>query len=158
MRPLSALGKTIMAARRDIGLMAASLLATLGVAASSPVQADMVWNWSYSNADTKVAASGSLTTKDLSAGAYPITAVAGHWNGAAITALEPVKSCCSSPGWNSNVLVDGDPKLDKSGFAFSAGGGVKVNLFYKDGKYAYEIYNGPEVFGGVFVVTAGGAR
>jgi len=50
------------------------------------------------------------------------------------------------------------PKLGKGGFAFSVSGGPKINLFYKDGRYAYEIQNGPEVFGGTFVATPSGAQ
>jgi hypothetical protein len=32
-------------------------------------------------------------------------------------------------------------------------GGSKINLFYRDGRYAYEIQNGLEIFGGVFAAT-----
>lgn len=126
------------------------MLALLAVPAEA--SADKIWRWSYFNAGG-VSASGTLTTGDAAAGAYPITKITGYWNGAAITGLEPPKSCCSPPGWNSNMLVEGDPKLDKGGFAFSASGGLMVNLFYKDGKYAYEIKGGAEKFGGVFVAT-----
>jgi hypothetical protein len=48
--------------------------------------------------------------------------------------------------------------LDKDGFAFSVTGGQKINLFYKNGKYAYEIQNGSEVFGGTFVATLSGTQ
>ena len=135
--------------------MAVALLAL-----SCPLQAsaDMLCNLSYLNPDAKIAASGTLTTRDASAGAYAIIAITGAWNGASITGLEPVKSCCSPPGWNSNILVDGDAKLDKGGFAFSASGGLKVNLFYKEGRYAYEIEKGAETFGGVFTATPAGAK
>ena len=120
----------------------------LGVASPLEAKADILWNWSYLNADTKITASGTLTTKDQAAGSYGITSITGVWNGAAITGLEAIHSCCSPPGWNDNVLVDGSPKLGKGGFAFSVSGGPKINLFYKEGRYAYEIQNGPEVFGG----------
>ncbi len=142
-------------AKREAGL-AVALAAML--AAPACARADMLWRWSYVNADSKVSASGTLKTKDVSAGAYQIVAVAGSWNGASITGLEPVKSCCSPPGWNNNLLIGGDPKLDKGGFAFSAQGGVKVNLFFKDGRYAYEIERGSEAFGGAFSATPGGAQ
>jgi hypothetical protein len=133
------------------------LLAILCVAGPSQASADILWSWSYVNADSKVAASGALTTRDLSSGAYVITSIAGLWNGAAITGLEAAHTCCSPPGWNSNLLVDDSPKLDKGGFAFSVGGNLKVNLFYKEGAYAYEIEHGPEIVGGVFTTTSSGA-
>lgn len=49
------------------------------------------------------------------------------------------------------MLLGGEPGLDKDGFAFSVSGGAKVNLFYKHDQYAYEIQNGPEKLGGVFM-------
>jgi hypothetical protein len=132
---------------------AARLIAVGSVLVGAPLQAraGAVWNWSYRNPTTKITASGTLTTGPRAAGAYPIIAIAGVWNGAAIAGLEPIRSCCSPPGWNTNILVDGEPRLDKGGFAFRAARGLKVNLFFKDGRYAYEIHHGPEVFGGVLV-------
>ncbi len=121
-------------------------------------RADMLWRWSYVNRAANVMASGMLTTKDRAGGSYQITGVTGAWNGAAIVKLEPVKSCCSPPGWNTNVLLEGAPGLDKGGFAFSAAGGLKVNLFYKDGRYTYEIERGAEVFGGAFEAKPEGRR
>ena len=147
-----------MSLRQGAPLTAVALLAISSLADPSRARADMLWNWSYLNPDAKIAASGTLTTSDASAGAYAINSITGVWNGAPITALEPVKSCCSPPGWNSNVLVDGEAKLDKGGFAFSAGGGLKVNLFYKEGRYAFEIQNGAETFGGVFTATPARAK
>ena len=117
-----------MSLRQGSPLAAVALLAISSLADPSRARADMLWAWSYLNPDAKIAASGTLTTSDASAGAYAINSITGVWNGAPITALEPVKSCCSPPGWNSNVLVDGEAKLDKGGFAFSAGGGLKVNF------------------------------
>jgi hypothetical protein len=139
---------------------AARLIAAGSVLAVAPLQAraGAVWNWSYRNPATNISASGTLTTGPLAAGAYPIIAIAGVWNGESITGLEKVKTCCSPPGWNTNVLVDGEPKLDKGGFAFRADSGLKVNLFFKDGRYAYEVQHGPEVFGGVFVATPSGVQ
>ena len=102
-----------------------ALLAMLGVAGPLEAKADIQWNWSYLNADTKITASGTLTTKDQAAGSYGITSITGVWNGAAITGLEAIHSCCSPPGWNDNVLVDGNSKLGKGGFAFSVSGGPK---------------------------------
>ncbi|HUI20787.1 MAG TPA: hypothetical protein VLZ74_07050 [Methylocella sp.] len=134
------------------------LLATLTATAPADAGADMRWNWSYRNADTKITAGGTLTTEDRPAGSYVITAITGVWNGTAITDLEAPHSCCSPPGWNTNLLFEGDPRLDKGGFAFGLSGGAKINLFYRDGSYAYEIQNGPEVFGGVFTATQGKAR
>jgi hypothetical protein len=133
-------------------------VASLALCAPLQARADMLWNWSYLNPDAKIAASGTLTTRDASAGAYAIISITGSWNGAPITGLEPVKSCCSPPGWNSNILIDGAAKLDKGGVAFGAGGGLKVNLFYKEGRYAYEIEKGAETFGGVFTATPAGAK
>jgi hypothetical protein len=126
------------------GLKALILLAMLAVAWPLAVRADMLWNWSYINPDAKITAAGTLTTKDRAADSYLITAITGFWNGGAITGLEAVHSCCSPPGWNNNLLVDGSPKLDKGGVAFSVGGSLKINLFYKEGRYAYEIQNGSE--------------
>ncbi len=131
----------------------AGLLLTLAMFGPLQAKGDILWNWSYVNAETKVSASGTLSTKELSDGAYSITTITGLWNGAKIASLEPIRSCCSPPGWNSNLLIDGETKLDKGGFAFSASGNLQVNLFYKDGGYAYEIRNGPEVKGGVFAAT-----
>jgi len=135
-----------------------ALLVMLGVAGPLEAKADILWKWSYLNADTKITASGTLTTKDQAAVSYGITSITGVWNGAPISGLEAIHSCCSPPGWNDNVLVDGSPKLGKGGFAFSVSGGPKINLFYKEGRYAYEIQNGPEVFGGTFVATPSGAQ
>jgi hypothetical protein len=147
-----------MKTRPNGRLQALAWLAMICAAGPLEAKADIVWSWSYINPDTKIAASGTLTTKDLAAGSYVINALTGQWNGAGITGLEAVKSCCSPPGWNSNLLIDGSPELDKDGFAFSVTGGLKINLFYKSGGYAYEIQNGPEVFGGAFVATPSGAR
>ena len=115
-------------------------------------------NECYLNADADIKAAGTLTTKDLAADSYTITAITGVWNGAAIKGLEPLHSCCSPPGWNNNMLLNGDPKLDKGGFAFDVSEGSKINLFYKDGRYAYEIQNGPEIFGGVFTAAPSDAQ
>jgi len=82
-----------------------------------------------------------------------VTAIPGVWNGAAIKSLEAAYSCCSPPGWNNNLLLAGNPKLDKGGFAFDVSGGSKINLFYRHGRYAYEIQNGLEIFGGGFTAT-----
>ncbi|HTV34160.1 MAG TPA: hypothetical protein VME69_13865 [Methylocella sp.] len=143
-----------MESKPNIGPQALAFLAIFTVAASSEeAQAEKLWSWSYRNPDTKITAAGTLTTKDRAAGSYEITAMTGAWNGTAITGLEPAHSCCSPPGWNDNLLLDGDPSLDKSGLAFGAGNGLKVNLFYKDGRYAYEIENGPEAFGGDFAAA-----
>jgi predicted ABC-class ATPase len=65
-----------------------ALLAMLGVAGPLEAQADILWNWSYLNPDTKITASGTLTTEDQAAGSYGITSITGVWNGAAITGLE----------------------------------------------------------------------
>lgn len=147
-----------MKARPSGGLKTLALLAMLAVAGPLAAKADILWNWSYLNDETKITASGTLTTKDLSAGSYAITAITGLWNGAAITGLEAVRSCCSPPGWNNNLLVESSPQLDKGGFAFGVSGDLKINLFYKNGGYAYEIQNGPEVFGGVFNATPSAAE
>jgi hypothetical protein len=133
---------------------ALTLLAMLAATGPLEAQADILWNWFYLNTDANITASGTLATKDLAAGSYVITSITGLWNGAAITGIEAVHSCCSPPGWNNNLLVDGSPKLDKGGFAFRVSGELKINLFYKNGGYAYEIQNGPEVFGGVFAATS----
>jgi hypothetical protein len=142
--------------RQAARLTAVGLLTILCVAGPLRARTQMRWSWSYLNPATKVAASGTLTTGSLTAGSYSIKSIAGVWSGAAITRLEKAKTCCSPPGWNNNLLFDGDTKLDKGGFAFSAGG-LKVNLFYKDGRYAYEIENGPEAFGGVFTALPAGS-
>jgi hypothetical protein len=147
-----------MKARSSGNSKTLALLAMLGVAGPLEAKADILWNWSYLNPDTKITASGTLTTEDQAAGSYGITSITGVWNDAAITGLEAIHSCCSPPGWNDNVLVDGNPKLGKGGFAFSVSRGPKINLFYKDGRYAYEIQNGPEVFGGTFVATPSSAQ
>lgn len=133
-------------------------LAILFTARPVDAAADMLWNWSYLNADTNVTAAGTLTTEDLAAESHVITSVTGSWNGASITGLAPLHSCCSPPGWNDNVLVPGETRLNKGGFAFAVSGGSKINLFYKNGHYAYEIQNGPEVFGGVFTATPSDER
>jgi hypothetical protein len=135
-----------------------AVMMILSMACSLEAQANKLWTWSYLNPDAKIIASGTLTTTDLPAGSYAITAITGLWNGAAITGLEAPHSCCSPPGWNSNVLADGNPKLDKDGFAFRVGEDLKINLFYKDGRYAYEIQNGPEVFGGDFSAAPSGGQ
>ena len=130
-----------------------AFLAICALAGSGEAKAEKLWSWSYQNPESKVSAAGTLTTKDLAAGSYEITAIAGAWNGAAITGLEAIRSCCSPPGWNDNLLLEGSPPLDKAGLALSANGGLKINLFYKDGHYAYEIENGPEAFGGDFTAA-----
>ncbi|HEY8006222.1 MAG TPA: hypothetical protein VIE66_05350 [Methylocella sp.] len=135
-----------------------AFLAMLFAARPTDAAADMLWNWSYINADTHIKAAGTLTTRDLASESYVITSVTGSWNGASITALAPLHSCCSPPGWNDNVLVPGETRLNKGGFAFDVSGGSKINLFYKDGHYAYEIQNGPEIFGGVFTATPNDER
>ena len=147
-----------MKAKPSCGWKVLAFLAALSAAGPTNAEAEMLWNWSYLNADADIKAAGTLTTKDLAANSYAITAIAGVWNGAAIKGLEPLHSCCSPPGWNNNMLLNGDPKLDKGGFAFDVSEGSKINLFYKDGRYAYEIQNGPEIFGGVFTAAPSDAR
>jgi hypothetical protein len=147
-----------MKAKPSGGLKALALLAILAGAWPLNARAEMLWNWSYVNPDTKITAAGTLTTKDRAAGSYLLTAITGLWNGAAIMGLEAVHSCCSPPGWNNNLLLDGSPKLDKGGVAFSVGGSLKINRFYKEGRYAYEIQNGSELFGGVFDATPSSAQ
>jgi hypothetical protein len=147
-----------MKAKVSGGLKAPALLVTLAGAWPLNARAEMLWNWSYLDPDTKITAAGTLTTKDRAADSYLITAVTGLWNGAAITGLEAPHSCCSPPGWNTNLLLDGKPWLDKGGFAFSVSGNLKINLFYKEGRFAYEVQNGYEVFGGVFDAAPSGTK
>jgi hypothetical protein len=148
-----------MKAQPSGGLKALILLAMFAVAWPLDVRADMLWNWFFLNPDAKITAAGTLTTKDRAADSYLITAITGLWNGAAITGLEVPLSCCSPPaGWNNNLLLDRSPKLNKGGFAFSVSGGLKINLFYKQGRYAFEVQNGPEVFGGVFDAMPSGTQ
>ena len=132
-----------MKAKPSGGWKALAFLATLSAAGPMDAEADMLWNWSYVNADTNITAGGTLTTKDLAADSYVVTAITGVWNGAAIKSLEAAYSCCSPPGWNNNLLLAGNPKLDKGGFAFDVSGGSKINLFYRHGRYAYEIQKWP---------------
>lgn len=142
-----------MKAKTHRAWMAAVFVAIFFAAPPSGAAAGMLWNWSYINAGTNIKAAGTLTTEDLAAESYAITGIAGAWNGTAIEGLEPLHSCCSPPGWNNNLLLESDSKLDKGGFAFDVTGGLKINLFFKDGHYAYEIQNGPEISGGVFTAT-----
>jgi hypothetical protein len=145
-----------MKAKPSCGWKVLAFLAALSAIGPTDAEAEMLWNWSYLNAASNIKAAGTLTTKDLAENSYAITAITGVWNGAPIQALEPLHSCCSPPGWNNNLLLKGEPKLDKDGFAFDVSEGSKINLFYKDGHYAYEIHKGPEVFGGVFAATPNG--
>jgi len=147
-----------MKAKLSGNLRTLSLLTLLAATQPPDVRADVLWNWSYLNPDAKITAAGTLTTKDRAADTFLITAITGLWNGTVITGLEAPYSCCSPPGWNNNVLLDGRPKLDKGGIAFSLSGGLKINLFYKEGRYAYEIQNGSEVFGGVFDAMPSGSQ
>jgi hypothetical protein len=140
----------VIAQARGLGRIAAGALALCAAAGLTPANADVDWTWSYVNADASITASGTLATKDEADGAYRIISIKGAWNGAPLTGLEPVKSCCSPPGWNDNVLLSGAPRISKGGFAFGVSGGARINLFYKDGHYAYEIEHGPEMFGGAF--------
>lgn len=146
-----------MKAKPSSGWKALAFFAILPVLGPTHAKADIEWFWTYVNADTEIKAGGTLTTKDRTADTYAITAITGVWEGAAIKGLEADHACCSPPGWNTNVLLDGDPRLDKGGFAFGVSGDSKINLFYKDGHYGYEIQNGSEISGGVFSAAPTGA-
>lgn len=129
--------------------------ALIGAFASN-VQAQSIWDWSYSG--TGVAASGTFTTAGNALTAESILSFNGVRNGDAITGLVPLNS---NPGFNyDNLFQTGVPKVNSNGILFNvtAGGVGDVNIYYQDGAYHEYTYSG--IPGGVldrtvnFQVTA----
>jgi PEP-CTERM motif len=122
---------------------------------SCPHARASLWDWSWSdNANT---ASGTLTTDDLSAGSYTITAATGTWDGISITGLAPYSSCCAFAGpANDNLLFAGSPQLDLAGITFDIPGD-QINLYYDTTPVSYYLLDqmstyahGQERVAGVF--------
>jgi hypothetical protein len=70
-----------MKAKPSCSWKALAFVAALSAAGATNAEAEMLWNWSYLNADADIKAAGTLTTKDLAENSYAITAIAGVWNG-----------------------------------------------------------------------------
>lgn len=110
-----------------------SLMGAL-IAWSTAASAQQIWCWSLEGKG--VSAGGSFITGGTAdaEGFYPITAIAGTANSAAVTALQPIGT--SIPG-NSGYPVDNlvratPPQLTKHGFGFAASDGTYHNPFHVD--------------------------
>jgi hypothetical protein len=99
---------------------------------SMPAFAQQLWCWSFTG--TGESATGTLVTGTSAdaEGFYPITAIAGTANSAAVTALQPTGT--SIPG-NSGYPVDNlirtsAPQLTKHGIGFITSDGTYHNPFH----------------------------
>ena len=111
----------------------------LAAALALPMSANAVeWRWDWTpEDDLSTATFGALTTDEMSAGSYLITAMSGTWNAQAVTLLDPgthdnENLCC-----NDNLLYDdlfgsgGQIQLDLKGVSFSTPDGSEWNFFYR---------------------------
>jgi hypothetical protein len=113
-------------------------LAMLAVAAvawmSSPAQAGTIaWNYSgdfNNNAATPDSGGGLLTYSAIGGGEFLVTGISGTFDGAAITSLLTVGSCCAPPNNDNLLFLSGGPLLDEGGIAFSTSAGADFNLYY----------------------------
>src|SRR5262249_20714243 len=79
-----------------------------------PVQAALLWDWTYSGAG--IAASGTFTTDDApdSGGYYHITGITGSRNGVAIISLEPTgKAIPGNAGFPVDNLITASGAADQ---------------------------------------------
>jgi hypothetical protein len=125
----------------------ALLLATTLV---SPMSAHAVeWTWTWTGGDT---GSGTLTTDDLLAGSYLITAMTGTWNGENITSLLPVGTEVEPTYKIDNLLFLGS-QLTFNGLGFStvvSTVAANVNLFLDSSYTAFNSFYGKPYTYGVF--------
>jgi len=105
----------------------------LAAALALPMSANAVeWRWDWTpEDDLSTATFGTLTTDEMSAGSYLITAMSGTWNAQAVTLLDP------GTHGNDNLLYDdffgsgGQIQLDLQGVSFSTPDGSEWNFFYR---------------------------
>src|SRR5262249_10186848 len=98
-----------------------------------PVQAALLWDWTYSGAG--IAASGTFTTDDApdSGGYYHITGITGSRNGVAIISLEPTgKAIPGNPGFPVDNLINPGGRLTGHGLGFKTADDNYANPFYAD--------------------------
>lgn len=102
---------------------------------STCVQAHLIWDWNYTNADGTIAASGTLQTEDSSdaEGFYNITSMEGTRNGVAIADLTEVG--VAIPG-NEPYVVDNAIREGSTEQLRSAG----IGLLLEDGNYLNPYY------------------
>jgi len=110
-------------------LKAVLLLATT---LALPMSANAVeWRWDWSPEDERGTATfGTLTTDDLFAESYLITAMRGKWNNQAITLLD-VGTYPIYDGFNNNLLFDDSPQLSPYGVSFSTPDSSEWNFLYR---------------------------
>jgi hypothetical protein len=99
----------------------------------SPARAGTI-AWSYSgdfdnNAATPDSGGGLLTYSAIGGGEFLVTGISGTFDGAAITSLLTVGTCCSPPNNDNLLYLGGGPLLDLGGIAFSTAG-ADFNLYY----------------------------
>jgi len=115
-----------------------------------PMSAHAVeWTWSWTGDDT---GSGTLTTDDLLAGSYLITAMTGTWNGENITSLLPVGTEVE-PGVPIDNLLFLGSQLKFYGLGFStvvSTVAANVNLFSYPPDAAFNSFYGSPYTYGVF--------
>jgi hypothetical protein len=128
----------------------ALLLATTLALPMSAHAVEWIWSWTGTNPATDFG-SGTLTTGDLSAGSYLITAMTGTWNTANITQLLPVGTEVE-PGFPIENKLDSVSQLTSSGLGFSTSAGEDLNLYYFSGQYS--VYSSTlSINPGVFTAT-----
>ena len=122
----------------------ALLLATTLV---SPMSAHAVeWTWTWTGGDT---GSGTLTTDDLLAGSYLITAMTGTWNGESITSLLPVGTEVE-PKYNIDNQLSLGSQLTFNGLGFStvvSTVAANVNLYVDSPYAAFNSFYGKTTYG-----------
>lgn len=95
-------------------------------------EASMQWRWTCEG--DEFSAKGMFTTADEpnADGYYPITAVSGEANGAAITGLQPARTAIpGNEGWPvDNLVREREPQLSPGGFGFSLADGSYANPFF----------------------------
>ena len=114
-------------------ILKATLLLAAALALPISANATVYWDWTWTTSDARSTdSSGTLTTVDLSARSYLITAMTGTWNGYVIDHLLDTGRLEN----NSNLLLDDSPQLDMDGVAFETVLG-KTNIRYSDDLSAY---------------------
>jgi len=121
--------------RSRIGLFSASVFALACAMTAGSVQANTMWQWSYSG--TGINASGSLITADTpdTNGFYQILSIAGSRNGDAIVGLYPTGQAIpgNEPFAIDNLIrIDGPGQITVEGFGYALASGAHANPYFAD--------------------------
>jgi hypothetical protein len=118
------------------GLMVKALLSLMGalVVCDTTAVAQQLWCWSIVGSGVSAAGTLVIGSRADAEGFYPITAITGTADSAAITALQPRNT--NIPGNAGypvdNLIRDKAPQLTKHGLGFVTSDGVYHNPFYME--------------------------